>query len=162
MRRCLPRGSVLTVTSPSAAIVSAFESSIRVGSPGHGVRTTPRTSSPAPHAASMLSSVWLIVPSPVRVALPVVNEYRKLYAAVSGSDEFSYLGLEIFINTKILVEGLRNAGRDPSRESLVTALETMGTKTYGDVVSVKYGPNHRDGSSFVGLAIVDRKGRFRE
>lgn len=103
-----------------------------------------------------------VVPSPVRVALPVVNEYRKLYAAVSGSDEFSYLGLEVFINTKILVEGLRNAGRDPSREGLVTALETMGTKTYGDVVSVKYGPNHRDGSSFVGLAIVDRKGRFRE
>lgn len=103
-----------------------------------------------------------VVPSPARVALPVVNEYRKLYAAVSGSDEFSYLGLETFINTRILVEGLRHAGRDQSREGLVTALETMGAKTFGDVVSVKYGPNRRDGSSFVGLAIVDRQGRFRE
>ena len=103
-----------------------------------------------------------VVPSPVRVALPVVNDYRKLYAAVSGSDEFSYLGLEIFINTKVLVEGLRNAGRNPSRESLVTALESMGTKTFGNVVSVKYGPNLRDGSGFVGLTIVDRQGHFRE
>lgn len=103
-----------------------------------------------------------VVPSPVRVALPVVSEYRKLNAAINGSDEFSYLGLEIFINTKILVEGLRHAGHDQSREGLVTALETMGTKTFGDVVSVKYGPSRRDGSSFVGLSIVDRQGRFQE
>lgn len=103
-----------------------------------------------------------VVPSPVRVALPVVNEYRKLYGAVSGSNDFSYLGLEVFINTKILVEGLRNAGRDPGRESLVTGLDSMGTKTFGDAVSVKYGPNHREGSGFVGLTIVDRQGHFRE
>lgn len=103
-----------------------------------------------------------VVPSPGRVALPVVNEYRKLYAGVNGSDEFSYLGMEVFINTKILVEGLRHAGRDQSREGLVAALETMGTKTFGGVVSVKYGPHLRDGSGFVGLTIVDRQGRFRE
>lgn len=103
-----------------------------------------------------------VVPSPGRVALPVVNEYRKLYGAVSGSGEFSYLGLEVFINTKILVEGLRNAGRDPSRQSLVTGLESMGTKTFGDAVSVKYAPSRREGSGFVGLTIVDRKGHFRE
>lgn len=103
-----------------------------------------------------------VVPTPLRTALPVVNEYRKLYAAASGSDEFSYLGLEVFINSKVLVEGLRNAGRDVSREGLITALETMGPKTFGEAVSIKYGPNSRDGSDFVGLTIVDRKGHFRE
>ncbi len=103
-----------------------------------------------------------VVPSPWRTALPVVTEYRKLYAAASGTEEFSYLGLEVFINTKVLVEGLRNAGRDISRESLVTALETMGPKTFGDSVTLKYGPSSREGSSFVGLTIVDKQGRFRE
>ena len=103
-----------------------------------------------------------VVPTPLRTALPVVNEYRKLYAAASGSDEFSYLGLEVFINSKVLVEGLRNAGRDVSREGLITALETMGPKNFGETISIKYGPNSRDGSDFVGLTIVDRKGHFRE
>ena len=37
-----------------------------LGSPGQGVITTPATLSPAARAASTVSSVWLIVPSPVR------------------------------------------------------------------------------------------------
>ena len=35
-----------------------------VGSSGHGVSTTARTSRPAARAASIVSSEWLIVPRP--------------------------------------------------------------------------------------------------
>ena len=37
-----------------------------LGSSGQGVMTTPATRRPAARAASTVSSVWLIVPSPVR------------------------------------------------------------------------------------------------
>ena len=51
---------------PSAAIVSRLELSTRLGAAGQGVSTTRRTSSPAARADSIVSRVWLIVPSPGR------------------------------------------------------------------------------------------------
>lgn len=103
-----------------------------------------------------------LVPSPWRDALPIVKEYQQLYSAASGKADYSYLGMEVFINAKLLVEGLRKAGRSASRESLVGALEAMDEKSYGGVMSVKYGPGDRNGSNYVGLAIVNRQGRFVE
>src|SRR4051794_26930942 len=61
-------GSVQTPTPVASAIVPRFERCITVGSSGHGVSTTARTSSPAARAASTVSSVWLMVPSPGRAA----------------------------------------------------------------------------------------------
>ena len=49
--------------------MSRFESSIGLGSSGHGVMTTPATVSPPARAASTVSSVWLIVPRPGRAAI---------------------------------------------------------------------------------------------
>ena len=47
----------------------AVRTSIGSGSAGHGVITTPATRRPAARAASIVSSVWLIVPRPVRAAI---------------------------------------------------------------------------------------------
>ena len=52
----------LTGTPVRASIVSRLERSIALGAAGQGVSTIPRTSSPAPRAASTVSRVWLIVP----------------------------------------------------------------------------------------------------
>ena len=49
--------------------MARFERVITDGSSGHGVMTTPATSSRAARAASIVSSVWLIVPSPGRAAM---------------------------------------------------------------------------------------------
>lgn len=102
-----------------------------------------------------------LVPSPWKEALPVVREYQQIYGAATGKQEYSYLGLEVFINAKVLVEGLRKAGKGVTRETLVTALETMDEKQYGPM-SVRYGPGDREGSSYVGLTIINRQGRFVE
>lgn len=102
-----------------------------------------------------------LVPSPWRESLPVVKEYQQIYGAATGKKEFSYLGLEIFINAKVLVEGLRKAGRGVTRESLVQGLETMGERQYGPM-SIGYGPGDREGSAYVGLTILNRQGRFVE
>src|ERR1035437_5905025 len=64
-------GSVATSTAPRRAIVSRLLRWILSGASGQGVRTTPATSSPADRAASRVSSVWLIVPSPGRAATTI-------------------------------------------------------------------------------------------
>jgi ABC-type branched-subunit amino acid transport system substrate-binding protein len=102
-----------------------------------------------------------LVPSPWKEALPIVREYQQIYSAATGKQEYSYLGLEVFINAKVLVDGLRKAGRGVTRESLITALETMGERQYGPM-SVHYGAGDREGSAYVGLSILNRQGRFVE
>ena len=111
------------------------------------------------HTSGVIFST--LVPNPWRSALPIVKEYQQVYSAASGKSDYSHLSLEVFINAKILVEGLRQAGRTPSRESLVTALESMDEKVY-DLMSIKYRPGHHAGSTYVGLSIISRHGRFVE
>jgi ABC-type branched-subunit amino acid transport system substrate-binding protein len=102
-----------------------------------------------------------LVPSPWKEGVPVVREYQQLVEASTGKREFSYLGLEVLINAKVLVEGLRKAGRNPQRETLVNALEGMGPKQFGPL-NIDYGSGERKGAGYVGLTIIDRAGRFVE
>ena len=103
-----------------------------------------------------------LVPNPWRTSVPIVKEYQQIYGGNNAKAEFSYVGLEVFINAKLLIDGLKQAGSKATREGLVEAFETMGLKNFGDAMAVKYGAQDREGSSYVGLTIVNRQGRFME
>lgn len=103
-----------------------------------------------------------LVPSPWKNALTIVRDYQNAIQTATAKTDYSYLGLEVFINAKLLMEGLTQAGPKLSRENLVTALESMGEKNFGGGITIKYGPNDRNGSSYVGLTIVNKEGRFFE
>jgi ABC-type branched-subunit amino acid transport system substrate-binding protein len=64
-----------------------------------------------------------VVPPPSRSDLPTVALYRKLIGKVGGKPSFT--SLEGFIDAMVLVEGLKRAGRDLTREKLLDALETI-------------------------------------
>jgi branched-chain amino acid transport system substrate-binding protein len=103
-----------------------------------------------------------LVPNPWKNAIPIVRSYQQAIQTATGKTDYSYLGLEVFINASVLIEGVKQAGPKITRESLVTALESMGEKNFGGGVSVKYGLNDRNGSSYVGLTVINRDGRFME
>jgi branched-chain amino acid transport system substrate-binding protein len=97
-----------------------------------------------------------IVPSPKLERYGIVKEYRKAIAAsASGAD--NYTVLEGYIAAKVFAEGLRRAGRSPTREGLITALEGMGKLDIGDFL-VEYGPTNHNGSSFVELEMYTAAG----
>lgn len=102
-----------------------------------------------------------LVPSPWRSAIAVVKDYQQVAEAAEGKPRYSYLGMEVYLNARILVEGLRKAGRNVQRESLVTALETLDAHQYGPM-ALRFGAKQREGSSYVGLAMIDRRGHFIE
>ena len=102
-----------------------------------------------------------LVPSPWSVRYPVVKAYQQLYKAATDTADYSYLGLEVFINAKVLVEGLRRAGPQATRESLTKALESLPELHYGQM-NIKYSASDHLGSSYVGLTIINREGRFVE
>ena len=104
-----------------------------------------------------------LVPSPWNAGLPIVREYQQAVSgATGGKADYSYLGLEVYINARVLIEGLRKAGPKVTREGLVSGLEAMGEKLLAPAVSVRYAPGHRSGSSYVGLTMVSRAGSFIE
>ena len=85
-----------------------------------------------------------VVPSPHSES-GAAREYVQRLAMFFPNDEPSYAGLEGYLNARILVEGLRLAGRDLTRERFIDALESMGDFRLGPDLTISYGPDDRQG-----------------
>lgn len=96
-----------------------------------------------------------VVPYPWNDIVPVVREYQRLGAK---SGKHSYYGLEAYLTARTMVEGLRRAGRDLTREKLVTALESVNNTDLGGY-RVHYTGNSRHGSRFVELTVIGPGGK---
>jgi len=99
-----------------------------------------------------------IVPSPADRTVAVVRDYQELLKKARLEDG-GYSGLEAYITARVLVEGLRRAGKNPTRAGLIAALETMRDYDLGDDMVNFLGDDHV-GRRFVELTIVGRDGRF--
>jgi branched-chain amino acid transport system substrate-binding protein len=98
-----------------------------------------------------------IVPSPKLERYGIVKEYRKAVAASTPGGADNYTVLEGYIAAKVFAEGLRRAGRAPTREGFIAAVEGMGKHDLGDFM-VEYGPTNHNGSSFVELEMYTAAG----
>ncbi len=68
--------------------------------------------------------------------------------------------LEGYVSAKVLVEGLRRAGPQPTRDKLRKALETFSRYDLGGI-EVSFSPNDHSGLDYADLSIVGPDGRFR-
>jgi branched-chain amino acid transport system substrate-binding protein len=107
-------------------------------------------------------SVAQVMPNPEKSYLPVAREMRDL-AKKAGAPPgaVNSTSLEGFLAAKVLVEGLRRAGANPTRESLHKALETMDDFDAGGF-RLSFGPGRHDGTRYVDLAVVDGRGNLVE
>ena len=96
-----------------------------------------------------------VVPYPWNDIVPVVRDYQKI-AAKPGS--YSYYGLEAYLTARTMVEGLRRAGRDLTRDKLVSTLETLSNIDLGGY-RMNYSPTARYGSRFVELTVIGPGGK---
>jgi ABC-type branched-subunit amino acid transport system substrate-binding protein len=90
--------------------------------------------------------------------MPVVKEYQEL-AKHAGFTDYNFSAMEGFLTAKVMVEGLRRAGKDLTREGLISALEKMQDVDLGGFY-VGYSPSNRAGSKFVDLTIISHDGKF--
>ena len=97
-----------------------------------------------------------VVPYPWNDTVPVVRDYQKL---VGGKNGFSYYALEGFLMARVMVEGLKRAGRDLTRDKLVSSLETINNNDFGGY-RVSYSGSNRAGSRFVELTVVGPAGKL--
>jgi ABC-type branched-subunit amino acid transport system substrate-binding protein len=103
-------------------------------------------------------AITQVVPYPMNAALPIVREYQQAMTA-AGNADFSHLSLEGYINAKIVTEGLRRAGRNPTRSGLVTAMDGISNFNLGGLV-VTFGQGSNSGSRFVELTMVNAQGKL--
>ena len=68
--------------------------------------------------------------------------------------------MEGYLAARLFVEGLRRAGGKPSRESLVSGLESIGTQPFGGF-AVSFSATDHVASSFVELSMLTGDGRVR-
>jgi branched-chain amino acid transport system substrate-binding protein len=102
--------------------------------------------------------VMQVMPSPFAATTPLTREYAA--AAARGQHAVSYAGLYGFATAKLATLALARAGAEPTRASLVRALERLGDVDLGGY-PLRYGPGERTGSSYVDPTIITEQGRFR-
>jgi branched-chain amino acid transport system substrate-binding protein len=98
-----------------------------------------------------------VVPFPWDTSVPVVKEYRALLEEARGEPGFGTL--EGFIAAKVIVEGLRRAGKNLTRDGFIKAMESLAPYDVGGF-KVSYGPGNHNGSKFVDLTIISKEQRF--
>ncbi len=103
--------------------------------------------------------VTQVFPSERTDVFPMVKEARGL-ARANDIAELSPPMLEGFAAAKVLVEGLRRAGPQPTREKLTAALEGIRKFDLGGL-DVSYAPDDHTGLDFADLSIIGQKGKFQ-
>lgn len=99
-----------------------------------------------------------VMPYPFAPKSSLAGEFLK--AAPAAKVEANYSSIEGYVAAKVLGEGLRRAGTNPTRETLITGLESMKDVNLGGYF-VDFGPTKHTGSSFVDLTILTDDGRVR-
>ena len=100
-----------------------------------------------------------VVPFPWSRTLPVVRDNQKLLAASGSGRDVSFTSLEGYIAARVFVEGLRRAGKEPSRDKFISAMENLRNFDAGGF-TVNFAPGNHNGSTFVELTIIRKDGSF--
>lgn len=110
------------------------------------------------HARGVI--VTQVFPNERSVSSPLIKEALDL-ARAKGLDGISPAMMEGYAAAKVLVEGLRLAGPNPTPQSLRDALEGMRSFNLGGGLTVSYSPRNHTGLDFADLSIIDASGKFR-
>lgn len=150
---------VAALPKPLAVVLSHYR---QLGGAAQGIafsamRVEDVASALGPLAAGM--GLSQPVPSPTRLSVALVQEYRAALQAAGSGESASFHGLEAYLEARVLVEGLRRAGRALTREGLITSLESLRHHNFGGV-TVLYGPADRTGSTYIDIVLLGRRGEL--
>lgn len=103
-------------------------------------------------------TVSQVMPFPQNMTMPVVREYQQAMKAAGFSD-FTHLSLEGYIDAKVATEGLRRAGKDLTRESLIKAMQSIQSYDVGGL-EISFNKGAGSASKFVELTVINSQGKL--
>ncbi|MCM2253744.1 MAG: ABC transporter substrate-binding protein [Ramlibacter sp.] len=101
-----------------------------------------------------------VVPSPWNQSVKLVREFQKL-ARAAGLADFTFAQMEGFLAASVITDALKRAGKIPTREGLVKALEETRRLDLGGYL-VELSPTRHSSGKLVDLLILDSQGKFRK
>ena len=101
-----------------------------------------------------------VMPFPFSLTTPLSREYLAAVQKAGGDNKPNYSSMEGYVAAKLFIEGLRRAGRAPSRDALINGLESVQSLDLGGFV-VGYGGKSHVASRFVDLSMLSDDGRVR-
>lgn len=100
--------------------------------------------------------IFLAFPTvPADITPEGMAEFRALHEKYKFAPRHTASQLSAFAAAKIFVEGLQRAGRDLSREKLITALESLYDFETGVTPRLIFGPNRRVGAAGAYVLTID-------
>lgn len=99
-----------------------------------------------------------VMPFPQNMSVPVVREYQQAMKA-AGFNDFTHLSLEGYIDAKVATEGLRRAGKDLTRESLIKAMQSIQSYDVGGL-EISFNKGAGSASKFVELTVINSQGKL--
>ncbi|MCM5680685.1 ABC transporter substrate-binding protein [Schlegelella sp. S2-27] len=100
-----------------------------------------------------------IFPYERSLSAPIVKEAAD-FAKAKGVEEVTPAMLEGYAAAKVLVEGLRRAGPNPTSAKLIQGLESMRKVDIGGL-EISYSPTDHSGLDYADLSIIGPNGKFR-
>jgi branched-chain amino acid transport system substrate-binding protein len=76
---------------------------------------------------------------------PAIKEYKQMMMIYYPDDSPGFVGLEGFLNAKIIVEGLKRAGNDLTRSGFISALESLKQYDIGIGYNVTFDKTDHEG-----------------
>ena len=101
-----------------------------------------------------------VMPSPYSGSRPIVREFQDAVRAAGKGAAANFSSMEGYVAARVLVEGLKRAGVKPSRESLISGLESMGSQSLAGF-AVLFSVDNHVASKFVEMSMLMGDGRVR-
>jgi branched-chain amino acid transport system substrate-binding protein len=101
-----------------------------------------------------------VFPFPYNDTVRVVREYRALLKKYAPDAKPNYFSLEGYISGLVLMQAIKKAGANPSREKVIEALNKMPETDLGGFF-VRLDPNTHNGSKFTELTVIAADGQLK-
>jgi ABC-type branched-subunit amino acid transport system substrate-binding protein len=96
-------------------------------------------------------------PYPWRATTPLTRDFNQGMKRLDKPVDYDHF--TGYINARILIEGLRGAGKDPSAQSLAQAMEKLTQLDIGGY-RLAFSPENHHGSNFVEITVMGPNGTF--
>jgi branched-chain amino acid transport system substrate-binding protein len=101
-----------------------------------------------------------VMPFPFSTTTAISREYLDAVRKAGSDAVPNYSSMEGYLAAKVFAEGLKRAGRNPSRDALINGLESIQGANFGGF-NVNFGPKEHVASRFVDLSMLTEDGKVR-
>jgi len=101
-----------------------------------------------------------VMPFPFSTTTAISREYLEAVRKAGGDAQPNYSSMEGYLAAKVLAEGIKRAGRTPTRDTLIAGLESIQNANFGGF-SVDFSARDHVASKFVDLSMLTEDGKVR-